>query len=134
MPQPKESSRRRKITYDRGTSGALIGPGDHVLLCNRKHRGRNKIQDKWELMPYIVVKRNSAELPVCVQPEGRGNPKMVHREQIKPCTFNIPARRQGQRLQMGTECTEENEVDPIDSIWILHSDGHVVVPAGVLQT
>lgn len=55
-----QPARRRKGIYYRTASGALIRPGDRVLLCNHRHCGQNKIQEKWN----FVVKRNSADGPV----------------------------------------------------------------------
>ncbi len=66
---------------------ASLNPGDLVYRRNRRVRGRNKIQDVWEDLPYCVLERLDLDKAVYkVVPVDRSHPpKNVHRLELRRC-------------------------------------------------
>lgn len=70
--------RRQKGNYDNRVQGAVVEPGDSVLVL--AFSGKHKIADKWEECPYIVLAQPSKEVPVYVleREDGVGPRKPLH--------------------------------------------------------
>ncbi len=66
---------------------ASLNPGDLVYRRNQRVRGRNKIQDVWEDLPYCVLERLNLDKAVYkVVPVDRSHPpKNVHRLELRRC-------------------------------------------------
>ena len=85
----KAASNKRR--YDVRTQDATLLPGDRVLARNLSKRGKHKLQDRWEDVPYIVLRR-AGNLPVyVVQQEGGDKRRTLHRNLLLP--YSLPARQ-----------------------------------------
>lgn len=108
--QASNSSRiakeHQKKYYDQKAKDQVFSPGDRVLVKICHVEGRQKLGDKWEPRPYIVVKKQP-KIPVyVVQPEDGGPERVVHRNLLTQCMF-IPVEEEGKP----TAEEEESDLD-----------------------
>ena len=69
-----------KSSYDKSIKGPQLQDKDVVLGKIVAHKGRHKLQDKWEPEEYVVVEQPIAGTPVYkVQPVNGGNIRTLHK-------------------------------------------------------
>ena len=85
----KKGKSRQKETYDSRPSvqDQPFEIGDRVLVRKTGVLGRNKLGDRWEPCPYIVLKRRPSSPVYTIQQEGSGVEKTVHRNMLTQCMF-----------------------------------------------
>ena len=81
-----KAKERQKRYYDLKTRGAIIQPGDRVLVKIVAYEGKHKIKDKWEEEPYIVQSRPNQDIPVYIvrKENGEGRTRTLHRNLLLP--------------------------------------------------
>ena len=84
LAQEKES-KRQKQRYDRKAKHILLQEKDLVLVRVVAHKGRHKIQNRWEDEEYVVVRQPDPSIPVfVVKPISGGKERTLHRNLLLP--------------------------------------------------
>ena len=80
-----QQAQKYKSSYDKSIKGPQLQEKDIVLVKIVAHKGRHKLQDKWEPEEYVVVEQPIAGIPVYrVQPITGGNIRTLHRNLLLP--------------------------------------------------
>ena len=80
-----QQAQKYKSSYDKSIKGPQLQEKDIVLVKIVAHKGRHKLQDKWEPEEYVVVEQPIAGTPVYrVQPVTGGNIRTLHRNLLLP--------------------------------------------------
>ena len=80
-----QQANKYKSSYDKSIRGPQLQEKDIVLVKIVAHKGRHKLQDKWEPEEYVVVEQPIAGTPVYrVQPVTGGNIRTLHRNLLLP--------------------------------------------------
>ncbi|XP_067293892.1 uncharacterized protein [Pseudorasbora parva] len=81
----QKSQQRNKRLYDKRVKQQNLTVGDRVLIRNLALTGKNKLGDKWNSVPYLVVEKLK-NLPVYrMKPEkGMGSVRTLHRDHLLP--------------------------------------------------
>ena len=80
-----QQANKYKSSYDKAIRGPQLKEKDLVLVKIVAHKGRHKLQDKWEPEEYVVVEQPIAGTPVYrVQPVTGGNIRTLHRNLLLP--------------------------------------------------
>jgi len=99
-----EAQDRQKFNHDLCARAAVLEVGDRVLVKILAVKGKNKIADRWEDNPYIILDQFNDDIPVYnVQREnGEGPIRTLHRKHLLPIG-SLP-------VFLGTEGTAEQSV------------------------
>lgn len=96
---------RNKKVYDRRLGFQNIQPGDRVLVRNLGMKGKHKLENRWNDIPYIVLEQLS-NLPVykLKLQNGIGKVKTLHRDNILPIgeLVRIPVQDEEEEMQLKT--------------------------------
>ena len=80
-----QQANKYKSSYDKAIRGPQLKEKDLVLVKIVAHKGRHRLQDKWEPEEYVVVEQPIAGTPVYrVQPVTGGNIRTLHRNLLLP--------------------------------------------------
>ena len=80
-----QQTQKYKSSYDKSIKGPQLHEKDIVLVNVVAHKGRHKLQDKWEPEEYVVIEQPIAGTPVYkVQPVNGGNVRTLHRNLLLP--------------------------------------------------
>ena len=82
-----QQASKYKSSYDKSIKGPQLQEKDFVKVLVKivAHKGRHKLQDKWEPEEYVVVEQPIAGTPVYrVQPVRGGNIRTLHRNLLLP--------------------------------------------------
>ena len=76
---------KNKENYDRGKQDVSLEVGDRVLVRNVTLRGKQKLADKWEEIPYTVCGIPDPDIPVYqVKAENSSKVRTLHRNLLLP--------------------------------------------------
>ena len=80
-----QQAQKYKSSYDKRIKGPQLQEKDIVLVKVVAHKGRHKLQDKWEPEEYVVIEQPIAGTPMYkVQPVNGGNIRTLHRNLLLP--------------------------------------------------
>ncbi|XP_041350990.1 uncharacterized protein LOC121369973 [Gigantopelta aegis] len=77
---------RQKGGYDMKVRGAVVQPGDRVLVKILAFDGKHKLADRWEDDVYLVLSQPNQDIPVFVvrKENGEGRRRTLHRNHLLP--------------------------------------------------
>ncbi|XP_052459431.1 retrovirus-related Pol polyprotein from transposon 412 [Carassius gibelio] len=125
-----EQARHAKL-YDRKVKGSPLIVGDRVLLANRGERGKRKVADKWESIPYEVLSVRSAINVYRVKDTVTGKEKTVHRNLLLPVSFLL---RDDEVDLLSVSLSVEAGSDPGDALPHDQLDGDEKTLQWILKT
>ena len=80
-----QKASKYKHSYDKSVKGPQLHENDLVLVKIVAHKGRHKLQDRWEPEEYVVIEQPIAGTPVYkVKPVNGDNARTLHRNLLLP--------------------------------------------------
>ena len=114
-----QQAKKYKQSYDKRMKGPQLHVNDLVLVKIVAHKGRHKLQDKWEPEEYVVIEQPIAGTPVYkVKPVNGDNVRTLHRNLLLPLGVKLEPDYESDDslLEEDSDYNEDGFVDPIGNL------------------
>ena len=85
----EKSRAKQKAGYDKKVHESILQPGDRVLVANKSVRGVSKLKDRWEAVPYVVVRKLQGIPSYAVRRAGTSTVRTLHHNMLMLCPFDV---------------------------------------------
>lgn len=118
------AQRKQAREYDKTVKGIPLEVGDHVLLANRKNRGKGKLADLWDSVVYAITWKDSSVHIYRVEDPTTRRSKVVHRNFILPVNFLPVVEQEGVSTIFSTVSgAVADEVETLDNEPLFGTEG-----------
>lgn len=122
-----EAQKKQTREYDKRVKGIPLEVGDHVLLANRKDRGKGKLADLWDSTVHVITWKDPSMHIYRVEDPTTQKSKVVHRNFILPVNFLPVVEPEGLSTIPSTASEEvADEVETLDNEHLLGTERGLV--------
>ena len=114
-----QQAKKYKQGYDKSVKGPQLHENDLVLVKIVAHKGRHKLQDRWEPEEYVVIEQPIAGTPVYkVKPVNGNNVRTLHRNLLLPLGVKLEPDYESDDsiLEEDSDDDEGGLIGPIDNL------------------
>ena len=114
-----QQAKKYKQGYDKSVKGPQLHENDLVLVKIVAHKGRHKLQDRWEPEEYVVIEQPIAGTPVYkVKPVNGNNVRTLHRNLLLPLGVKLEPDYESDDsiLEEDSDDDEGGLMSPIDNL------------------
>ena len=114
-----QQAKKYKQGYDKSVRGPQLHENDLVLVKIVAHKGRHKLQDRWEPEEYVVIEQPIAGTPVYkVKPVNGNNVRTLHRNLLLPLEVKLEPDYESDDsiLEEDSDEDEGGLISPIDDL------------------
>ena len=105
-----QQASKYKHSYDKSVKGPQLHENDLVLVKIVAHKGRHKLQDRWEPEEYVVIEQPIAGTPVYkVKPVNGDNVRTLHRNLLLPLGVKLEPDYESDDSILEEESDEDEE-------------------------
>ena len=114
-----QQAKKYKQGYDKSVKGPQLHENDLVLVKIVAHKGRHKLQDRWEPEEYVVIEQPIAGTPVYkVKPVNGNNVRTLHGNLLLPLGVKLEPDYESDDsiLEEDSDDDEGGLISPIDNL------------------
>ena len=109
-----QQANKYKHSYDKSVKGPQLHENDLVLVKIVAHKGRHKLQDRWEPEEYVVIEQPIAGTPVYkVKPVNGDNVRTLHRNLLLPLGVKLEP-----DYESDDSILEEDSDEDEEDLWV----------------